>query len=301
MYRNAYILLLLTTLFWGANAVAGKLAVGHLSPLLLTTLRWAMASLVVFAIGLPQLRRDWSVVRRHLMLLFALGTAGFTLFNAAMYSALTYTTAINVSIEQAGVPMFIFAANFLLYRMGVSWGQIVGFTLSLLGVALTASHGEIGRLLELDVNFGDALMLVAVLLYSGYTVALRYKPMIHWQSLMLMLCTAAFVSSLPFAAWEIASGTAVFPDARGWTIAAFTAIFPSILSQVFYIRGVELIGANRAGLFINLVPIFGTLLSILILGEAFRPYHAVAMALVLGGIWLAEHSGRRRAAEPSAS
>ena len=87
---------------------------------------------------------------------------------------------------------------------------------------------------------------------------------------------------------------ASLPDGRGWAIIAYTAIFPSILSQIFYIRGVELIGANRAGLFINLVPIFGTLLSIIILGEDFRAYHAIAMALVFGGIWLAETSGRRR-------
>ena len=296
MFRNAYLLLILTTLFWGGNAIAGKLAVGHISPMLLTTLRWALAVLVITAIGLPQLRRDWSVVKRNLPLLFLLGTAGFTMFNAAMYSALTFTTAINVSIEQAGMPMFIFLANFLLYRMGVSPGQIVGFTLSLVGVALTASHGDLTRLAELDVNFGDALMLAAIVLYGGYTVALRYKPAIHWKSLMLVMCFAAFLSSIPFAAWEITTERVTWPDTRGWMIVVYTAILPSIASQAFYMRGVELIGANRAGLFINLVPIFGTLLSILILGEAFHLYHAIALVMVLGGIWLAEQSGRKRAA-----
>ena len=295
MLRNAYVLLLLTTLFWGGNAVAGKLAVGHISPMLLTTLRWAMAVAIMLAIGLPQLRRDWPAVRANLALLFALGAAGFALFNVALYTALNYTTAINASIEQAGMPMFIFAANFVLYRMGVSWGQIAGFTLSLVGVALTAAHGDLTSLAQLDINFGDALMLGAVVSYAGYTVALRYKPAIHWKSLMLAMCFAAAVTSLPFAIWELAAGDALVPDARGWAVVVYTAIFPSVLSQLFYIRGVELIGANRAGLFINLVPIFGTLLSILILGEAFRLYHAVALAMVLGGIWLAEHSGRKRA------
>ena len=104
------------------------------------------------------------------------------------------------------------------------------------------------------------------------------------------------VASLPFAAWEIGAGNAIWPDATGWALAAFTAIFPSILSQTFYIRGVSLIGSNRAGLFINLVPIFGTVLAILFLGEAFHSYHAIAIVLVLGGIWIAEHSGRKMAA-----
>lgn len=296
MLRNAYVLLSLTTLMWGGNAVAGKLAVGHISPMMLTTIRWGMAVALMLAIGLPQLRRDWPIVRANLLLLFALGAAGFSLFNIAMYSALQYTTAINVSIEQAGMPMFIFMFNFVLYRIGVSWGQIVGFTLSLVGVALTASHGDLTTLAQLDINFGDALMLVGAILYAGYTVALRYRPSLNWKSLMLTMSFAAFVMSLPFAAWEVAAGNVVWPDMRGWAIAAYTAIFASIISQIFYIRGVELIGANRAGLFINLVPIFGTLLSILILAEAFHLYHAAALVMVLGGIGLAEHSGRKRAA-----
>lgn len=296
MHRQAYILLLLTTLFWGANAVAGKLAVGHISPMLLTTIRWAIALVIMMAIALPQLRRDWPVVRENLLLLLALGAVGFTLFNAVFYTAVHYTSVINVSIEQAAMPMLIFLFNFVLYRLGVSWGQIVGFTLSLLGVAITAAHGDLFSLAQLDINRGDALMLLAIVLYAGYTVALRYKPALHWKSLMLAMCLAAFVTSLPFAAWEILAGDAVWPDARGWTVAAFTAIFPSILSQSFYIRGVALIGPNRAGLFINLVPIFGTLLAIIFLGEAFHFYHAVAIVMVMGGIWLAEHSGRKMAA-----
>jgi drug/metabolite transporter (DMT)-like permease len=277
MFRNAYLLLILTTLFWGGNAVAGKLAVGHLSPMALTTLRWTLATAIMLTIGMPRLRQDWPVI------------------NAALYSALHHTSAINVSIEQAAMPMLVFAANFLLHRIGVAPGQIVGFTLSLLGVALTATHGDVSRLTELDLNVGDALMLFAIVIYAIFTVALRYKPQVHWQSLMIALCAIAFVTSLPFLLWETLSGGLILPDARGWTIAAYTAIFPSVLGQFFFIRGVELIGANRAGLFINMVPIFGTLLSILILGEAFQLYHATAIALVLGGIWLAEHSGRKHA------
>ena len=295
MHRQAYLLLTLTTLFWGGNAIAGKLAVGHISPMLLVSIRWALAVTIMLVIAMPQMRRDWPVVRANLALLFALGAVGFTLFNAAFYSAVHYTSAINASIEQAGMPMLIFVFNFVLYRMGVSWGQMIGFTMSLTGVALTAAHGDLTSLAGLDINFGDALMLLAVVLYAGYTVALRYKPTMHWKSLMLALCVSALISSLPFTVWEVSSGAAIFPDARGWGVAAYTAIFPSILSQLFYIKGVEFIGANRAGLFINLVPIFGTLLSIAILGEDFHAYHAVALVLVLGGIGLAEHSGKKRA------
>ena len=299
MHKTAYPLLLLTMLFWGGNAVAGKLAVGHVSPMLLTTARWGFALIILCAIGWPRLAADWPKVRRNAFYLTALGAVGFSIFNIALYSAVIYTTAINVSIEQAAIPMLIFAANFVLFRLRVTWAQILGFALSLAGIALTAGHGDPTRLLTLDVNLGDALMLVGLVAYAGYTVALRVKPDIHWQSLMIALTAGAFVASLPFLVAEYWAGVAILPDALGWGVIAYTVVFPSILAQIFYIRGVELIGANRAGLFINLVPIFGTLLSIVLLGEAFYAYHAVAMAMVLGGIWLAETSGRRLAASRS--
>ena len=109
----------------------------------------------------------------------------------------------------------------------------------------------------------------------------------------MSLSIAALVTSLPFLLWEIAAGKVIVPDARGWAVIVYTAIGASVVSQIFYISGIELIGANRAGLFINLVPIFGTLLSVLIVGETFQLYQALALVLVLGGIWLAEYSGRK--------
>jgi drug/metabolite transporter (DMT)-like permease len=295
MHRNAYALLLLTTLLWGGNSVAGKLAVGHVSPMVVVFLRWALAVLVMLPLGWRQLREDWPVLRRHWLLLAILGTGGFTLFNVIFYTALHYTTAINVSIEQAGMPILIIAINFLFFRMRASWMQLVGVCVTIFGVLLTASHGDPRQLLKLQVNFGDAIMLIAVLLYSGYSVVLRMKPRLHWQSLITALSLAALVTSLPFLAWEIAAGKAMMPDATGWMLALYIGLGVSVVSQVLYIRGNELIGANRAGLFINLVPIFGTLLSVLIIGEQFQFYQGLALVLVMGGIWLAETSGRRMA------
>jgi len=293
MNKTAYILLLLTTIFWGGNAVAGKLAIGHVSPMLLTTARWGLAAAFLAAIGWRNFAADWPAIKRNAFYLACLGFAGFTVFNVALYSAVFYTSAINVSIEQAGIPMLIFIANFLLFRQRGSWAQIAGFLISLAGVALTAGHGDISRLLSLEVNFGDLLMLAALVSYAGYTVALRLKPEVHWQSLMIALTASAFVTSIPFALAEFGAGATILPDARGWAVILYAAIFPSVLAQAFYVRGVELIGANRAGLFVNLVPVFGTLGSVLLLGEAFHPYHAMALALVLGGIWLAETKRRR--------
>lgn len=299
-HRDAYLVLIATTLLWGGNAIAGKLAVGHISPMLLTSARWLFAAAILLAIGRKNLRSDWQAVKQNWVILATLGAVGFAVFNIALYTALNYTTAINVSIEQAGIPMLIFLLNFLFFRLKATWAQIVGLILSIAGIVVAASHGDPARLLSLDLNFGDAIMLAAAIVYAGYSVLLRFKPAIHWHSLMIALCFSAFVFSLPFTIAEFSLGAGIMPDARGWAILAYVTIGPSIVAQIFYIRGIELIGANRAGLFINLVPIFGTLLSILLLGERFQAYHAVALALTFGGIWLAEQSGRRDRNAPPA-
>ena len=294
MQLKSYLALVTATLCWGGNAVAGKLAVGHVSPMVLTFNRWSLAMVIVLAVATPQIRRDWPVIRRHLPLLALYGIIGYTVFNALLYSALEYTGAINVAIAQAGIPMLIFLLNFALFATRVSLLQIAGFGLTLVGVALTAAHGDLGSLLRLDVNFGDLLMLFAVAAYALYAVILRYKPAIDWKSLMAIPALAALLSSAPLAVWETQAGTAIWPDATGWAVCLYTGIFASLVAQVCFIIGVEGLGANRAGLFINLVPVFGTLLSVTLLGEALQLYHVAALVLALGGIAIAE-SGKAKA------
>lgn len=288
MTFRAYIFLAIASLAWGGNAVAGKMAVGHVSPMLFTCLRWGLALAVILAISLPQLRRDKAILAKHWLLFLAFGAFGFTGFNALLYTALQYTGAINVSIEQAGIPMMIFIGNYLFFGTRASLSQLVGFALTLAGVAATASHGDLSVVLSLDLNQGDALMLCAVIIYAGYTLGLKWRPPMHWKSLMTATAAGAFVASLPLAAFEAQAGNQIFPDHVGWLAILYTGLIPSLVSQVLYIRGVDIIGPNRAGLFVSLVPIFGTLLAISFAGEIPHLYHIVSLALVIGGIVVAE-------------
>jgi len=292
----AYISLVVAALCWGGNAVAGKLALGHVSPMMLTFLRWFLATALIAAVSVPQLKRDWPIVRRNLPLLFFYGVIGYTLFNAMLYSAVKYTTVINVAIEQAGIPMLIFLLNFVFFRTGVSAAQIVGFAMTLGGVALTAAHGDLTTLLQLGLNNGDGLMLIAVAAYSVYTIFLRWKPLLDWRTLMAIPALGATLTAVPLLVWESTQGAVQLPDNKGWLIAFYTAIFASLLAQILYIKGVEAIGANRAGLFINLVPVFGTLLSVALLGERLQPFHLIALSLALGGIAIAEKGRPQKAA-----
>ena len=286
--RHAYLLLILTTLFWGGNSVAGKMASGEISPMLLTFVRWTMASLAILFFSLNELRQDRETIKRHLPILMFYGMFGMSLFNILLYTALTKTSAVSGSIVQAALPATVYLLNFLVFRVKVTPYQIAGFFVTLLGVGIVATHGELSRLKTLDLNAGDALVLIAVLVYGIYTILLRYKPMLHWKSLITVLSLSAALAALPFALWEYHTGATIMPATKGWLIALYTAIFPSLISQLFFIKGVELIGPNRAGIFINLIPIFGTVMAIVLLGEKFEMFHGAALALVIGGIWLAE-------------
>lgn len=286
--RLAYILLALTTLFWGGNSVAGRMAVGEISPMLLTFARWIIAVALLLPFALKDLRNDWPVIRKHWLLLFFYGSVGFTLFNVLLYAALTRTTAVNASIMQAAIPASVYLINFAIFRVRVTIWQVAGFIVTLAGVAVVSTHGQIARLAALDLNGGDALVLVAVVIYALYTVCLRFKPQMNWKSLITILALIAAFASLPFVWWEWKSGTLIVPTNSGLWVALYAGIFPSIISQIFFIRGVELIGANRAGIFTNLIPIFGTGLAIIIIGEPLESFHITALLLVIAGIWLAE-------------
>ena len=119
-------------------------------------------------------------------------------------------------------------------------------------------------------------------------MALRFKPSVHWLSLLFAMALSALLAATPFFVVEVLQGSFAAPTPRGWLIILYTGVFPSLLAQLFFLRGVELIGSNRAGLFINLVPIFGALLAVVILGEDFQSYHLLGLVLVLGGITVAE-------------
>jgi len=288
MWNEPYLLLGLTALFWAGNAVAGRAAVGEVSPFLLTFLRWFVVAGVVVACARNELAAAWPTLKGRLAYLFVMGVVGFTAFNTLFYVAAHTTTAVNLGIIQGAMPVFVMLGAFLVFGTRIVPVQALGVGVTLVGVVIVATAGDVGRLLELTFRQGDLLMLLASLFYAGYAVFLRKKPDVPGLVFFGALAISALIASLPMVAWEAATGRITAPSPVGWAIVAYVALFPSFLAQIFFIRGVELIGAGRAGVFVNLLPVFAPLLAVAILGEALEVYHLVALALVLGGIWMAE-------------
>lgn len=280
-------------LMWGANVVAGRLAVGEVSPMLLVTLRWVISCVLISGIAHRQVRADWAVLRKHWRYALAMGTLGYTGFNALFYVAAYHTQGINMAILQGSMPILIFVGAYFLFHTPIRPLQLAGVILTMAGIATVASQGSLATLAAFRCNAGDILLLLACLLYAGYTLGLRYRPAVSGIGFFAAMAFAAFVSTLPLLLLEIAQGDFHWPTLKGWGIILFIGIGPSLLSQIFYMRSVELIGASRAGVFTNLVPIFGALLSVLVLREEMALYHGLALVLVLLGIFLAEQTGKR--------
>ena len=215
LFGNAWLLLTIATLCWGGNAVAGKLASSEWLPFTLTMVRWGCATLLLLPFAWRALVRDWPVLRRHLPLMFLLGGVGMCLFNLLMYLALNHTSAINVSIEQAAMPLLIMIANFVVFSQRVRALQLVGLALSIVGVLITTTGGRPLDFFSGGLNRGDALMLLACVFYAGYTFGLRWKPPLHWMSFMWTISVAAFAMTLPFAAWELSGADQPMPGPGG--------------------------------------------------------------------------------------
>ena len=290
-WGQAYVLLTLTTLMWGGNAIAGRLAVGEVSPMMLTCLRWVIVVIVLMPLVGRQVIAAWPQIRERWIFTILMGAFGFTGFNALFYAAAHYTTAVNLTIFQGSIPVLVLLGTVLFFGARVIPLQIIGMIVTILGVILVSVKADFEILRTLALNIGDVWTLIACVFYAGYTLGLRHRPALPGLVFFAALAAVAFVSSLPLLGLEIARGTAQLPTPTGWLILLYVGLLPSLLSQVFFMRGVELIGPARAGLFVNLVPIFGALLAVVLLGEPFALYHAGGLVLVLGGIWLSE---RRR-------
>ena len=291
IFNNAYILLFICTACWGGNAVAARFAVGEVSPLLLTFLRWFGVSIIIFILARGTIIDHLPILKARLVYLFFMGAVGFTGFNILFYISAHSTTAINIGILQGALPVFVLIGAFITFRESISLIQLVGILITILGVTVVAINGDIAQLRSLNFNPGDLLMLGACLIYSGYTVFLRKRPDVPGIAMFAVISVAAVLASLPFAVFEWVVGNTIWPSPKGISVILFVVIFPSFMSQLFFIRGVQLIGASRAGIFINLVPVFASIFSILVIGEEFENYHAIGLLLVLIGIWVAERLG----------
>ena len=287
LYGQPYLLLTLTALFWGGNVVLGRFVAGHVPPVALAYVRWWGAFLILIIPAWPQIGRDWPVARRHLGMLLVLSLTGITGYNTLAYYGLQYTQAINGLLMQSSSPVLIAVATFALYRDRLTLRQGLGILLSSVGVVLIVTRGDLSVLAQLRINPGDVWILLALAIYAVYSALLRDRPPIHGLSFLTLTFGIGAFCLTPAYLWEVSTGFTLKPDGTTVLACLYVAIFPSIVAYFCFNRGVELVGANRAGPFFHLIPLFGAALAFVFLGEAPRLFHAVAFVLIISGVVVA--------------
>jgi drug/metabolite transporter (DMT)-like permease len=287
LFDQPYLLLALTSLFWAGNTILGRFIAGHVPPITLAFIRWGGACLILLPFAAPHLRRDWPAIRRNIGVMALLAFTGFSVYNTLAYYGLQYTSAINGLLLQSVAPLFVAMWTFLLFGDRLTWRQAGGICVSLSGVLVIVCHGSLAVLRAVAFNRGDLSFVIALVVYGFYAAFLRRRPPMHPFSFLAAGMGAGAVLLIPAMIWEIASGHTMVFDAESVLSFAFVCIFPSLLGYLFLNRGIELIGANRAAPFIHLVPVFGSALAIVLLGERFQLFHAAGYALVFAGITVA--------------
>lgn len=284
---NPYLLLTLTALFWSGNMVLGRGIRADVPPMALAFWRWSIAFLLVLPLALPHFKSQWPLLRQHWKPVVILGLIGVGGYNTFAYVALQYTSATNAVLLNSFIPVVTIAISWAFLGKHLSRLQAVGVIISLCGALSIIARGDLHVLAHLNLNLGDAWMLLAVFVWAIYTVGLAWRPNGVHPMLMLAAMTAVGLAALfPAYLWEMAAGRHINVHLGSLASLAYVGIFPSFLGYIFYNRGVGEIGANKGSLFIHLMPVFGTLLSVIFLGEIPLWYHYMGIALIFTGIWL---------------
>ena len=285
--NRPYLLLSLSSLFWAGNIVLGRFIAADFPPMALSFLRWAFACLIVLPFAWPHLRAEWPVLRKHLPILTLLTLTGLAGYNAIAYLGLRYTEALNALLIQSSGPLIVALWSFVLLGIRLTWPQTIGIGISLLGVLTILSRGDPVALTSIHLNKGDLIFTTALIIFGLYSVLAVKRPAIHPLTFMGFTSGYATVLLIPAVIAEAASGHTPSLSVNNALTLAYVAIFPSILAYLFFNRGVELIGANRAAPFFHLIPVFGSVLAIAFLGGRPQLFHVAGYALVLTGVVIA--------------
>ena len=293
-WGSAYPLLTITAFLWSLNFVVGRGIQGQLPPLAMAFWRWALAFLVLLPFAAAPMWRQRAIIAREWRILAILGVLGAGSFNTLVYIGLGSTTATNALLINSSIPVLIAGIGWLFMSQKVSPRQAAGILVSLFGVASIVFRGEVAQLLAFRINPGDVWVFSAMIVWAVYTLLLRRRPA-DLDPLPFLAATILIgaTANLPFYLADLAGGAQAHWTAASFAAVAYFGIFPSVIAYLFWNRAVAEVGPARAGVFVHLMPVFGTLLAIQFLGETFHAYHAFGFTLIIVGILVSSIAGKK--------
>lgn len=288
-----YLLLILAAISFGGNWVVGRALHDAVPPFAIAFWRWTLALLFLIPFAWRPLARDLPELRRCWKVLFALGATGAGGFSILSYWGLHFTAAINGALLNSSMPLFIITLSWALLGLRIVTRQTIGLALSLSGVLCLIGRGDPAVLLSLKMNIGDLMILGGMVCWAIYTVCLRWRPQsLHPMSFLFATILAGALLCMPLYAWEYALGNRIRWDGDTAAGLTYLALFPSIVAFICWNQAVKAVGPNVAGLFLHLVPVFGTLFSMIFLGESLHWYHLGSALFVFAGIALTSWTPR---------
>lgn len=292
-----FLLLGFTALSWGGNWVLARALFEEIPPMTMSLARWLIAWLAMLPFALPHAVRDWPRIRAGWLPIIALGVLGSAAFSMLGYVGIQYTSATNALLINSATPVFNLLLAAALLGTAVSLRSLVAVVMSFSGVLCIAARGDVQALFRLQLNVGDLWMLGAMFCWACYTVGLHWRPKgLHWLSFLLATATVGVLTILPFHLWEaLVQGRMLVVNTHTVVGIAYFGVISTFIAYACWNAGAPRVGPQIAGLFSNLIPIFGLIFAVVFLGERLLTYHFVGMALVFGAVYLVSRQPRSSA------
>ncbi len=285
---KAYLMLVFATLFWAGNFTLGKFAyLENIPPNSLAFLRWCLVWIILFPFTYKEILKLKNQITSNSSLFFILGSTSVCIFTSFTYNALNYTQVINASLFNTAIPVTIILVCFLLKIEKTNIFQISGLLISVFGILAIITRLDLNILLTLNFNKGDLFMVGAIIAWGIYSAYLKKRTFkISLLTLVHIICSFGLIFLLPLFILDIAQGKVIEISGNLFYILVYFAIFPSIGSYYCWAGAVSIIGANRAGIFLSLIPLFSTIMAIFFYNEQFQFFHLIGAILIILGLFL---------------
>ena len=284
----AYILLVLASLCWSGNFIVGKFAtLFEIPPLTLNTFRWISVWLILIPFTFKEIYKNLAYIKKNLLAIAFMGVITISTFNSVVYFALNYTQVVNAVLVLAIIPAVTIVLSSLMKVEKSNIFQIFGLILSIIGVGSIISNGDVQRIVSLSFNNGDLWMLVCVLSWALYSTLLKKnKFKLSQFSLIQIMVSVGVIFLIPQYFYEQSIGLELNFNKAFFLILFYVVVFPAIVAYYCWQKGIEIIGPNRATMFIQLMPLFSAVMAIIIFKEKFELYHFVGATFIVSGIYL---------------
>ena len=284
----AYVLLVLAVLFWAGNFIVGKFATFfQIPPLTLNVFRWIAVWLILIPFTYKEIYNNLPYIRKNLLVISFMGVITISTFNSVVYFALNYTQVINAVLVLAAIPAATIVLSSLMNIEKTNIYQLIGLFLSIVGIGSIISNGDIQKLISLNLNKGDLWMLVCVVTWALYSTLLKKNKFKFSQfTLIQLMVSVGILFLIPQYFYEKSIGLELNFNKAFFLILFYVVVFPAIAAYYCWQKGVEIIGPNRASMFIQLMPLFSAVMAIIIFNEKFELYHFVGASFIVLGIYL---------------